>query len=157
MTRELREFVRTRENRRCGYCGVTESSVGGMLTIDHFRPAIHGGGDEPENLVYCCHSCNSFKGDYWNEVPEQRLLSPRFDVMSEHVLLTDSGTLKPLSQRGVLHIRILHLNRDALVDHRFELAQMEATRERQKLLIAQIDEAEQKIVELQRRIRALMS
>ena len=157
MTRDLREFIRARENRRCGYCGVTESSVGGTLTIDHFRPVIVGGGDEPENLVYCCHSCNSFKGDYWNEELQQRLLNPQVDILSEHVRLTNSGTLQPLSQRGVLHIRILHLNREALVDHRFELAQIEATRERQRILIAQIEEAEQRIVELQRRIQALLS
>jgi len=157
VTRERREFVRTRENRRCGYCGVAESSVGGTLTIDHFRPTIHGGGDEPENLVYCCHCCNSFKGDYWHDDPEQRLLSPRYDVMSEHLLLIDRGTLQPLSQRGTLHIRILHLNRDALVEHRFELTQMEAARERQKLLIAQINEMERRVIELQRRIRDLLS
>lgn len=30
--------------------------------VDHVTPISAGGGNEPENLVICCNSCNSRKG-----------------------------------------------------------------------------------------------
>jgi len=35
---ETREAVRTAFDSRCGYCGVSETSVGGVLEIDHHFP-----------------------------------------------------------------------------------------------------------------------
>jgi len=65
MTPQQRLAVRERFGFRCGYCGVHESQEGAELTIDHYQPRSRGGTDEPDNLVYCCHACNSHKGDYW--------------------------------------------------------------------------------------------
>ena len=39
----LRGEVRQRAAFACEYCGVTETDVGGLLTIDHFRPFARGG------------------------------------------------------------------------------------------------------------------
>lgn len=64
-TQEDREIVRRAYNQRCGYCGVREEEAGSEFEIDHFRPRSVGGGDEPENLVYCCTACNRLKGDFW--------------------------------------------------------------------------------------------
>lgn len=44
--------------RICRYCGSRKD-----LTMDHVHPASKGGGWEWENLVTCCFSCNSKKGD----------------------------------------------------------------------------------------------
>lgn len=41
----------------CEYCGGTAD------TIDHVKPLALGGGNELENLVPACRSCNSSKGD----------------------------------------------------------------------------------------------
>ena len=57
--------VRDRYERRCGYCGVSEVEAGGQLTIDHFKPLASGGDESPENLVYACFRCNSYKGDFF--------------------------------------------------------------------------------------------
>ncbi|WP_437808131.1 HNH endonuclease [Sorangium sp. So ce1078] len=51
---EARAIVRVAFGGRCGYCGVSETSVGGELEIDHFHPLAAGGSDDIENLVYAC-------------------------------------------------------------------------------------------------------
>ncbi len=53
-----------RDNYRCQYCGKWEPD----LTIDHVIPKNRGGTESWENLVACCHKCNSFKG---NRTPEE--------------------------------------------------------------------------------------
>jgi 5-methylcytosine-specific restriction endonuclease McrA len=73
MRRALRQSVRTRYRFQCGYCGVSEINIGAEMTIDHFVPRVRGGEDTPDNLVYCCHACNEFKGDYWPELVAFRL------------------------------------------------------------------------------------
>jgi hypothetical protein len=40
----------------CAYCGERATS------IDHVRPRLFGGSDEPDNLVPACQPCNSSKG-----------------------------------------------------------------------------------------------
>lgn len=62
---QRRAEVRLRYDARCGYCGVREAEAGSELEIDHFKPRTAGGGDDVDNLVYCCPTCNRFKGDYW--------------------------------------------------------------------------------------------
>jgi 5-methylcytosine-specific restriction endonuclease McrA len=42
----------------CVYCGAT-----GNLTTDHLIPRNRGGDDSADNLVLCCKSCNSSRGD----------------------------------------------------------------------------------------------
>lgn len=61
---ETRAAVRAAFDGRCGYCDVSETSVGGALEIDHFHPVAVGGSDATENLVYACTACNRFKGDH---------------------------------------------------------------------------------------------
>lgn len=51
---DLREHVRQRANCACEFCGVTETDVGGRLTVDHFQPHAQGGSDTANNLVYAC-------------------------------------------------------------------------------------------------------
>ena len=52
MRHPLFEAVRERFQRICGYCGVTEITVGGELTLDHYRPRAAGGSDDQDNLIY---------------------------------------------------------------------------------------------------------
>ena len=42
---------------RCNYCGSVDQP-----SLDHLFPRFVGGSDAPENLVFCCRSCNSSKG-----------------------------------------------------------------------------------------------
>jgi hypothetical protein len=118
MLHSLRQSVRARYNFRCGYCGVLERHVGSELTIDHFQPVSQGGTDDIENLVYCCHACNSHKSDFWTTDPVYRLLHPLNDDPTLHYHEDSEGFLLGLTGTGTFHIERLHLNRPPLIEHR---------------------------------------
>lgn len=90
------------------------------MTFDHFQPQSHGGTDDTANLVYSCHACNEFKGDYWTEDNNTRLLHPLTDNPNAHIAQEVNGTLRPLTPLGQIYIDRLQLNRSALVDNRLE-------------------------------------
>lgn len=52
------ESVKLVNGARCVYCGREQD-----LSIDHLFPRHFGGSDSSDNLVCCCKSCNSSKGD----------------------------------------------------------------------------------------------
>ena len=120
MRADIQERIRVLHEYRCGYCGVRESDVGARLTLDHFRPRSSGGVDDIENLVYCCHGCNEFKGDYWHEEESQRLLHPLRNDLGAHLAPADAGRIRALTARGNIHIEQLRLNRAELVAYRLQ-------------------------------------
>lgn len=131
---------------RCGYCGTTEASAGAELTVDHFRPRSRHGSDDADNLVYCCHACNEFKGDFWNPDGERRILHPLRDDMTFHMQERQDGTWEGLTTTGEFHIERLRLNRPALVAQRLRLHEQAAllqelhtTQERVRRMEAEID------------------
>jgi 5-methylcytosine-specific restriction endonuclease McrA len=71
----IKRLVRSIYVMRCGYCLVSEAEAGAELTYDHFQPQSQGGSDEASNLVYACHACNEFKGEYFGDTEETRLLT----------------------------------------------------------------------------------
>lgn len=115
-----RRIVRAVYGFRCGYCGVTEAQVGSELTFDHFRPQSQAGTDDAANLVYACHACNEFKGEYWSEDGDTRLLHPLTDNLTQHIVEEMNGTLRPLTTLGQVYLDRLQLNRSALVENRLE-------------------------------------
>lgn len=52
---------------RCAYCNREMELFWGnnelSFTIDHVLARSRGGNDKPNNLLFCCQSCNSMKGD----------------------------------------------------------------------------------------------
>jgi len=133
---EARWLVRQRANYACEYCGVKETEVGGELTIDHFQPITKDGTDDLENLVYCCHRCNHYKSDYWPESPGSLLLwNPRLEPSSRHFYAAEDGLLLPLTPIAEFTINRLHLNREALVEHRQASLQRAASETRQATLV----------------------
>jgi hypothetical protein len=141
---EARATVRAAFGGRCGYCGVSETSVGGELEIDHFRPQAAGGSDDIENLVYACTACNRFKGDYApaSDAPDSlRLLHPQRDDLRAHLEETVHGRLIGLTPRGWFHIQRLHLNRPQLVELRHLLNVLQA----QKADLSRAKEAESRL------------
>lgn len=144
MAHPLHERVRERYVHCCGYCSVSETESGGELTVDHYRPPGCGGDDELDNLVYCCHRCNEYKGKYWpspdDEARGLRVLHPLGDDIQQHVRLGDgSGRLEPISETGRFHIELLHLNRPALVRHRLKEWRRRLQDEERELLRAECD------------------
>jgi HNH endonuclease len=119
VSREDVEVVRTRAGFACEYCGVTETDCGGPLTIDHHCPQAHGGGDVPDNLVYCCWRCNLHKAAYWPSGPTDRVLwNPRDVSRDRDLLLLADGHLYARTPTGEFTLARLRLNRPALVAHR---------------------------------------
>lgn len=73
MSRPDLDLIRQRYAFACGYCGVSEVSTGGLLTVDHYRPLAAGGDDSLDNLVYACVRCNQYKHTYWASADDESL------------------------------------------------------------------------------------
>lgn len=127
MTRAEFAVLRRRFGFACGYCSVSETGAGALLTVDHFQPASRAGKDDESNWVYCCAACNSFKSAFWNE--ERSLLRPLEEDFSLHIEERE-GVLVALTSRGENHLEVLHLNRESLVALRRERAANQALQER---------------------------
>jgi hypothetical protein len=56
---EVREYLLTKFDRHCVYCGVTDT----RLEVEHVVPRSMGGSDRVSNLVIACHPCNQAKGN----------------------------------------------------------------------------------------------
>jgi hypothetical protein len=151
ITVEDRQEIREAYGYCCGYCGVSETDIGGELQIDHYQPTTRGGGDNPGNLVYACVHCNRFKGSYWpNEGDSEslKILHPGEDDLSTHLQVTASGRMEGLTPRGWFHIQRLHLNRPQLVVWRQNW-------QRYRELKEALRRSEDITLELQQRIREL--
>ena len=60
--RATRSDIWERTNGRCYYCGLL-LDWGTTFTVDHIIPRTEKGGHNLANVVPCCRSCNSAKGD----------------------------------------------------------------------------------------------
>jgi hypothetical protein len=124
ITAEVRDQVRRRANFACEFCGVSETDVGGQLTVDHFQPRSQGGTDSFDNLLYCCARCNQYKLDYWPASShDPQLWNPRCDLAEQHFLELEDSTLHALTATGAFTLQRLRLNRPPLVAHRLRRRQ----------------------------------
>ncbi len=71
---ELREYVLTKWNHACAYCGAAKVP----LELDHVRPRSQGGSGRESNLVAACHACNQQKG----KQPIEQFLQDRPTVLA---------------------------------------------------------------------------
>lgn len=67
MPQGLRFTIFRRDNFTCRYCGRSSPAV--VLHVEHVRPVVRGGTDEPGNLVTSCADCNAGKGATGGVVP----------------------------------------------------------------------------------------
>lgn len=71
MTRELREYIKQRDNYTCQICGkYMPDEVG--LQIDHIIPVSKGGKTVPSNLQVLCSKCNGNKSDKVGSIERKR-------------------------------------------------------------------------------------
>lgn len=155
MRNELRLTVRRLYGFRCGYCGVSETDTGAKLTIDHFQPRTLGGEDDLDNLVYCCHARNEFKGDYWHTEQKLRLLHPLRDDLTQHYAKKEDGMLESFTELGANHIPVLHLNREELVEQRREKQAIAGFQATTKVLEDRLSDLEQTARTIQAQIARL--
>lgn len=64
-----------RDGWQCQYC--QKPLYGDDATVDHIVAKARGGTDDPDNLISCCRSCNSSKGDRDN-LPRINYYNPRW-------------------------------------------------------------------------------
>ncbi|MCL4826421.1 MAG: HNH endonuclease [Caldilinea sp.] len=147
----VRDAVRHNFQYRCGYCGVQEDETGSLLEIDHYQPRSTGGGDELDNLVYCCSNCNRRKGDFWptdGMSARLRILHPQKDDLSQHLQLQLDGSVVGLAETGRFHIERLQLNRPPLLALR-------RVRQDVQLIRQGLLEAQEERTRLEQRIQTL--
>jgi 5-methylcytosine-specific restriction endonuclease McrA len=69
-----RRHVFARDENTCQYCGTDYSST--HLSLDHVLPRSRGGQTNWENVVCCCLSCNTKKGNRTPKEANMRLIRP---------------------------------------------------------------------------------
>lgn len=117
---QYRQFLRRDFFYSCAYCTICEAEATTIrFTIDHYEPkSSHPSlANDYSNLMYCCDTCNLYKGDL---VPPPnaraegvRYFRPDSDVRSDHFEL--SGVrLEAKSRVGQFSIDTIELNRAAL-------------------------------------------
>lgn len=119
---ELRRRVAERSRGCCEYCLRPELFSLSVHEIDHVIAEKHGGKTTEDNLAIACKICNTIKGsDIASIDPETdevtALYNPRRDRWREHFRLEGSELL-PLSDRARTTIRLLQLNRSAILKER---------------------------------------
>jgi len=147
------EGVRRRAGFACEFCGVSEIDSGGALTVDHFQPVSKGGGDDLDNLIYCCARCNAYKQAYWPEAPGAlSLWNPRREPMGAHFLELADGLLLPLTEVAEFTANRLRLNRTPLVMYRLHRRE----RENERLLLRRYQELTSTLEQLNGQLSRLM-
>jgi hypothetical protein len=61
--KKTRLAIYERDNYTCQWCGRKHEKGCNDLSLDHLTPWILWGHDRHNNLVTCCRSCNSKRGD----------------------------------------------------------------------------------------------
>ena len=159
MNASQRERIRQRYAYSCGYCGVHELDVGATLTVDHHHPIVHGGTNDDENLVYCCHRCNEHKASYWHEVqiPHIRLLHPLEDNLTLHLREAQNNQFIGKTPEGRFYIKRLRLNRPQLIEHRRRKHADQKTKNEIKALRQQIHNLQQELVQLNSSLQEILT
>jgi hypothetical protein len=128
--------------------------VGAELTYDHFRPQSQGGPDDADNLVYACHACNEFKGEYYGDTEETRLLHPLHDDLKGHLRQEADGKLYGITAAGQRYIDILQLNRTPLLLYRLNAQRMERSDERYRAIHDRLEQIAERIRRVEEQLRS---
>jgi hypothetical protein len=117
-------WLRDEFSFRCVFCLLRETWYrpfgADLFGVEHLVPRSR----VPElelaydNLLYACISCNSWKRD------DEPLLDPMRDGFGNHLRLLADGSLTWTTKEGKQLIRIVQLNRPALIRYRRELLEM---------------------------------
>lgn len=129
MTDPLRQLVRERAEFRCEYCLMPERLVAfHRFEPDHIRPRKFGGLTDPENLAWCCLSCNRHKGALLaGPDPDTselvRFFNPRIDDWQEHFVY-EPPRIVGSTPIGKVTVWALAMNSEEYVDLREALGEL---------------------------------
>jgi hypothetical protein len=95
-----RPWLRDEFTFRCAYCLLRErwGKYTGEFDLDHFMPQVCDASQvaDYENLVYCCHSCNSKKGSVLLSAAEHHLTAETVRVRPDGYLVGLTGEAQRL-------------------------------------------------------------
>lgn len=86
-----RKNILKRDKHKCGYCGRGDIP----LTIDHIMPKARGGGDNWDNLVAACMTCNNKKGD---RTPQEAAMPLRIKPYKPNYIIFITNTVNRLDE-----------------------------------------------------------
>jgi len=130
MDAETRQFVRTRANHRCEYCGIHQRIYPDFaFHIEHIVVRQHGGEDELDNLALSCHLCNSKKGPNLSGLDPDtgaltRLFHPRTDRWTDHFQAAENGRVIGITDVGRTTVRLLEMNSEIRTRIRREILRL---------------------------------
>ncbi|OLE71919.1 MAG: HNH endonuclease [Cyanobacteria bacterium 13_1_40CM_2_61_4] len=129
---ELRQLVTTRANGNCEYCQSPESFATERFSIEHIEPRAAGGFTIAENLALACQGCNGHKAAKTAAVDTETrtsvaIFNPRQQRWQEHFAWSeDHLRIIGLTPIGRATLRLLHLNRNSLLNLRKALISINA-------------------------------
>lgn len=86
--KEKRLAIYLRDGLACCYCGQGVEDDA-KLTLDHLTPHSRGGSNQPDNLVTCCHACNSLRRNHTvNKFVKTVLRHSKPDKVLRHIFVT---------------------------------------------------------------------
>ena len=111
----FRPWLRDEFAYRCVYCLRRETwgRVFGEFAIDHFQPVKYrpDRATDYSNLLYACGPCNLKKG-------EQFVADPLVHLLSDRLLVSVDGRVKPLSRECRQIVDVMQLDEPELVEFR---------------------------------------
>ncbi len=120
MKATTRRFVQARAASRCEYCRIHEDDEPLSFHIEHVIAKKHGGGDDPNNLAWSCHSCNLAKSSNlsgWLRGEVVTLFHPRRQNWKRHFRWS-GPRLVGRTKCGQATIRVLRINAADRIDLR---------------------------------------
>jgi HNH endonuclease len=118
-----KQHVRPEFEQKCIYCRRPDSfhpNDSDAFAVEHYLPKEHFPDLKCKysNLYYACSKCNSYKGEYYPQRPEDPFFpNPCDHVMIEHVRF-EQGVVETISDHGGFMVEALHLNAKELADYR---------------------------------------
>jgi hypothetical protein len=124
VSQAVKDLVRQRAARCCEYCRCPEVFAPQPHSIEHIRPRIRGGVDDPSNLALACQGCNNHKYSRTEAVDELTgqivpLFHPRQMNWDNHFAWSSDYTeIVPMSAVGRVTVAALCLNRSGVCNLR---------------------------------------
>lgn len=124
LSSKQKQAVRKRAGDCCEYCRLAQSSSFARFHVDHIIALKHDGTDDDENLCLACSDCNAHKGENVAALdPSTRdatkLYDPRQQKWDDHFTINPDATLTGQTPEGRVTVRVLRMNDEERVKHRF--------------------------------------
>ena len=129
----LVDYLFSRAEGRCEYCGIPQRFFTELFQVEHIVARQHRGQSDESNLAIACARCNRHKGPNLSGIDPQtdeltRLFNPRIDLWTEHFLTDVDGLIQGLTAIGRTTVYVLSMNATRRIELRIAIRAMEGSR-----------------------------